>query len=822
MEKRLCRRRSPLLYDPFRSGLSDSDPPRSDGRRSLAARSGVRGVKVTEVVPEFADAFGFEEFNRMQREAAPAILERDENVVAAAPTASGKTALAELAICRTLDRGGTALFIAPLRALTNEKESEWERFEDLGYSVYVVTGERDLNPRRAERADILVMTPEKTDSATRKHDSARYSFVADVDCCVIDEVHLLDSDTRGGVLEVTVSRLRRICDPRVVALSATMPNIEDVAAWLDAVPETTFEFGEEYRPVDLHAGVETYTHGDNAFADKYRRLYSALDLAEEHIREDGQALVFVSSRQDAVRAAGKSRDEIAKRDVPMGARGDYDFHTDAKELDDDELAKAAPDGVAFHHAGLSKDDRDRVEEWFKQGKIQLLFSTSTLAWGVNLPARCVVIRDTKYHDPLEGEVDISPLDILQMLGRAGRPGYDDVGYGWVVCDRADADKYRKLLREGKEIESRLAEDLDSHLNAEIAMGTIRDLDDVMSWLETTFYYQRAKSKPAAYDFENLRGRVRETLESLVARGFVEMGEDLSVRGTALGRLASKYYLRLETAERFHDLCEREQISADGILEAVAGAEEFHSVSARQSETDAVDAVLSDVSTTLEDGPRKVLAILHAGMANSTPADLRSDAWIIRQNALRLLSALREFLGEFAGPRAANLARRVEARVEHGVPREAVGLTAVDGIGPNRARSLATGGLHSPADVVDAGADELERAGLSTGVAERIAKNAENFPAIEVSWGSFPDDIAPGENEMCEVTVRNAGGGAAVGVRVTVNDVEMTTKEAYLSDSLSVPVGVFGANAEELEFVVEVTFPGEPLHPVRATRTVDVE
>ncbi len=133
--------------------------------------------KVTEVIPEFADAFGFEQFNRMQCEALPGILDTDANVVASAPTASGKTALAELAICRTLQAGGTALFIAPMRALTNEKESEWDRFEQLGYSVYVVTGERDLNPRRAGRADILVMTPEKADSATRKHESARYSFV---------------------------------------------------------------------------------------------------------------------------------------------------------------------------------------------------------------------------------------------------------------------------------------------------------------------------------------------------------------------------------------------------------------------------------------------------------------------------------------------------------------------------------------------------------------------------------------------------------------------------------------------------------------------
>ena len=132
-------------------------------------------MKVADAVPEFADAFGFEEFNRMQREALPGIFESDHNVVASAPTASGKTALAELAICKTLSEGGTALFIAPLRALTNEKESEWERFEELGYSVYVVSGERDLNPRRAERADVLVTTPEKADSATTRGSCSRRS-----------------------------------------------------------------------------------------------------------------------------------------------------------------------------------------------------------------------------------------------------------------------------------------------------------------------------------------------------------------------------------------------------------------------------------------------------------------------------------------------------------------------------------------------------------------------------------------------------------------------------------------------------------------------
>jgi replicative superfamily II helicase len=774
-------------------------------------------VNVAERLPKFADAFPFESFNRMQSAALPAILEREENVVVSAPTASGKTALAELAICKTIEQDGTALFLAPLRALTNEKEREWERFETLGYSVYVVTGERDLNPRRAERADILVMTPEKADSATRKHDSTRYRFVQNVDCCVIDEVHLLDSDSRGSVLEVTVSRLRRICDPRIVALSATMPNIDDVAAWLDAVPETTLQFDEEYRPIPLSAEVKTYTHGDNPFADKYRRLYRALDLAEPHIRDGGQALVFVSSRQDTRQATKKARDELSSRDVPIGARGDYDFHTEAEELTNETLRKSVLDGVGFHHAGLSREDKNRVEKWFRRGDVQLLFSTSTLAWGVNLPARCVVIRDTKLHDPLEGEVDMSPLDVLQMLGRAGRPGYDDAGYAYVVCDSSDAKKYRTLLRDGKPIESRLAEDLDAHLNAEIALGTVRDLDSVMDWLETTFYFETEgfDSRP------QVREQVRETLSTLIDEGFVETDDQLRIEATPLGQLTSRYYLRLDTAVRFAALCERDAVSEVDILASVAGAAEFDSVSARQAERDAISSVLIGQESDLEDpSHRKVLAILRASTTGSTPADLQSDAWVIRHNALRLLSALREFLDRFSDPGTANLARRVEARVENSISADSVGLTAIDGIGAGRANKLASNGLATPADVVETGVSGLSRAGLSEGVAERVIESARDLPNVAIEWGDFPDTIATGENDMREVVVRTTAGSARASIDVTVNSVPMTDTTTYLGET-TVPVGVFGGDAQELEYSITVAFPDLPLVPVSESRTVSV-
>lgn len=776
-------------------------------------------MQVTEVLPDFADAFPFTEFNEMQQEALPAVLHSSANVVVSAPTASGKTALAELAICKTLHQDGRVVFIAPLRALTNEKEQEWERFESLGYSVYVVTGERDLNPARAINADVLVMTPEKLDSATRTKDSPRYDFVNEIDCCVIDEVQLLDSDRRGSVLEVTISRLRRICDPRMVALSATMTNADEVADWLDAPPENTFSFGEDYRPVPLHAAVKTYSHGDNAFADKYRRLYRAIDIMEPHLSEDGQGLVFVSSRQDTVQAAKKAREVIAERGISMGNRGEYSFHESTQALSNTSLRELVIDGIAFHHAGLSREDKSLVEHWFREGHLELLFSTSTLAWGVNLPARCVVIRDTKLHDPLEGEVDMSPIDVLQMLGRAGRPSYDSVGYGWIIADQSDADKYRGLLDEGVAIDSRLAEDLDSHLVAEIALGMLRDTQEVMEWLGTTFFAVRAENTSAEYGITALREQVSESLTDLVGRGFIK-DEDTGLSGTALGRLTSKYYLRLRTAEQFRELARVETVSDKDIIECVARAEEFDSVTARRDELRAIESIISGEYPRLSDGQEKVMAILFASMTDGVPDALASDAWVIKQNSYRLISALRAFCEEFGAPWLSHRVRCVASRVEHGVGSEAVGLTAIQGVGTRRAELLQEAGITNPAAVREAGVDGLLKAGLSEGVAEELVKQAEELPELTLDWGDFPSSIAADESRMAEVTVRAVSGTAKVGIRVLVNGIEMSSKMTYLTQDITIPIGVFGAE-DPLRFEVDVTFPRLPLPGVQEMHEVRV-
>jgi hypothetical protein len=356
---------------------------------------------------------------------------------------------------------------------------------------------------------------------------------------------------------------------------------------------------------------------------------------------------------------------------------------------------------------------------------------------------------------------------------------------------------------------------------------VDDIEDVMGWLETTFYYARAASAPEQYDdTESLRDRVSATLRRLVDGGFVDQS-GLEIEPTNLGRLTSQFYLRLDTAASFHALCERAAdsdspaLNESAVLRTVADAAAFDSVSARRDERETFGAVLAGEGDDLDPGNRKVLAILRAGMSGTTPAELQSDAWVIRQNGLRLLAALRAFCERFASPRDANLVRRIEARLEHGVGDEAVGLVAVGGIGSGRASKLAKAGLVDPADIRRADVEGLVDTGLSEGVAERVLKQARALPDISIEWDGVPGTIPAGENAMAEVTVRNAGDGAPAGVRVTVNGIEMSETTRYLGET-TVPVGVFGGDAEELTYEVEVTFPELPLHPVTDHRVVVVE
>ncbi|MFX1467012.1 MAG: DEAD/DEAH box helicase, partial [Promethearchaeota archaeon] len=551
-------------------------------------------LKVTEVIPETLESvFPFERFNKMQSTVFNTVFKTDENVVVAAPTASGKTVIGELAILRALinrqdDSNKKVVYIAPYKALSYEKLDEWtNKFEPLGYNVYVTTGETEIEPRKAAKAHIIISTPEKVDSSSRKFMSTTYEFINRINTIIIDEVHLLDSPERGGALEVLISRLKKINETarhhlRIVALSATMKNIEDVAAWLGAKKSGTFVFNDIYRPVNLEAKVCGYKPDTkNRWNNKYLKMQLSYDLLVPHIDAGGQALVFVSSRRGTVDTAQKLLQNFSENEkVLLGNKETELLGKKSKEIVNDVLRACFVEGIAFHHAGLSRNDREIVETAFKNRLLKVLASTSTLAWGVNLPARVVIVQDTTVYDPLKGKKEISPLDLLQMLGRAGRPQFDDLGYGIIITEKRNVEYYRGLLT-GKEIESRLTETLEEHLNAEISLNFIKTEAEIRDWLKSTFLYRSQKDK---LQIQEIMKTTNECINRLIKDGFIRKTEQGLV-STPLGSLTSKFYLRLDTGKLFFDAVVNSQkiIDDEDILALVSKAGEFNDMVVRKNE-----------------------------------------------------------------------------------------------------------------------------------------------------------------------------------------------------------------------------------------------
>ncbi len=728
----------------------------------------------------FRDMFPYENFNRMQSKAVPIILGSDANVVVAAPTASGKTVLAEAAMVRELGKEGRGkvLFIAPLRALTNEKESEWKRIlSGLGFKVYVVSGERELHASEARAADVIITTPEKWDSATRKYRQDRYAFVRDVALVVVDEVHLLDSDSRGGTLEAVISRMRRIGTQdgkrlRIVALSATMPNIGDVARWIGATPENVLEFDRSYRPVDLAIDVLSYYPKENEFLNKYVRLYKAFDLIQGELRGGHQALIFVSTRQDTQQAAEKLC-EIVRKSYPyvLPPGEAIRLQEIRNRAANAKLKSCLPCGIAFHHAGLAAEDKALIEGAFREGLIRILVSTSTLAWGVNLPARIVIVRDVEMYDPILGNRDISPIDLLQMLGRAGRPGYDTLGKGYVIVPGDRAAEYKALLKDGKAIESVLEASLAEHLNAEIAVGMVKGERDAAEWIRTTFYYVRSQGRRTPPDVEALAAN---KIKYLVRNGFVR-DEAGVLAPTSLGAITSDFYLKLETALIFREHALKGALSTDDVLDVVAGAAEFSDVVARPGEAASLKAY------GIESGPggsAKVRAILAGLIGGTLPDELRGDAWAIKQNASRLLSAFSRFCEEFSGATLSRKVKMVSLQIEKGIPEEAVELASIEGVGERSLELLMNGGIRSLRDAADKKPEELIKMGIRGPVAIEIVDAAKKLPKAEVDMARIPGSVEPG-SVSASIAVSNVGAGGKIAVSINAAGQPVKDDRFYL-------------------------------------------
>eukprot|EP00850_Spirogloea_muscicola_P003151 SM000012S25413 [mRNA] locus=s12:910080:915978:- [translate_table: standard] len=396
---------------------------------------------------------------------------------------SGKTVLFELAVLRLLRAHVTcdeeflrcsgrlkAVYIAPLKALVQERQQDWSsRFgKVLGLRCQELTGDSDQTTlAELQDADIICTTPEKFDAISRKHrDRGGLGFFADIGLLLIDEVHLL-SESRGATLEAVVSRIKmlarfpemrqtQLACVRFMAVSATIPNIEDVGEWLQVDHSGLCKFGEETRPVQLVTRVLGYSAARNDY-------------------------FFEKKLQNFLLAQGKEL-RMLHYTLPK---------------------KFCAQEVGFHNGGMDHRDRHLVEGLFRNADLQVLCTTNTLAHGVNLPAHLVVIKSTQYYNKEQGGyVEYGRSMLLQMAGRAGRPQFDDSGCVVIMTRKDTVHLYEHLLSGSEPVESELLGCITEHLNAEIVLLTISDASLAIDWLKSSYLYVRVKKNPQHYKIKS--------------------------------------------------------------------------------------------------------------------------------------------------------------------------------------------------------------------------------------------------------------------------------------------------------------------------------
>ncbi|ORC88341.1 RNA helicase [Trypanosoma theileri] len=490
---------------------------------------------------------------RVQECVIPTLLQSNDNVVVAAPTGSGKTALLEAAMLRLFsdrlipessDAARTvtanvaaasssmkgvmksegmadrkAVYVCPIKALASEKYTLWrEKFPTL--SVVLETGDQEFLQAHGggllevQKADIIITTPERWDSITRRwKEGVVWGLVASVALLLLDEVHTV-SEERGAVLEAIVSRMKAIkasvnnrgshsYSTRFVAISGTLPNIEDFAEWLQVPPSGVFSFTSADRPVPLTLRIISYpSTSNNPFAFDRFLTFKLFGLIRQ-FSEGKPSIVFCASRSEAINSALRIASDIKETASREGAKDRLQPSPDVDRLastaNDKQLRSLLLLGIAFHHAAMSMNDRVLVERMFREHYISVICTTTTLALGVNLPAHLVIIKGTTFFKSGRRE-DLPLSEVAQMSGRAGRPGLDSHGIALVLTMENKASLYESL-RHGDSctvVESRLHQKMVEHVNAEVALRTIHSFSLGVEWIKTTFLWIRLRHCPRHY------------------------------------------------------------------------------------------------------------------------------------------------------------------------------------------------------------------------------------------------------------------------------------------------------------------------------------
>jgi len=709
----------------------------------------VAELAVPEQLRELIIQNGITELYPPQEEAIRAGALEGKNLVLASPTASGKTLVAELCCLKhVLEKKGKAIYLAPLRALASEKFDDFQRFVKLQkqngqrVSVGISTGDFDSSDPWLGRYDIIITTNEKADSLLRH----RAKWMDDISLVVADEVHLLNEAERGPTLEVVLARLMQVNPAiQVLALSATMGNVDEVASWLKAQYVIT-----EWRPVPLKEGV--LLHEEIQFKDgdarriDHKTNNDAVNLALNTVKLGGQALVFASTRKNAAALAKKIADETcnvlskpAKRMLEQEA--EKVRSADEKTQLSESLANLVECGAAFHHAGLGGAHRRIIEQLFRQGRIKVLTATPTLAFGVNLPARIVVVQDYRRYEAGYGYYPISVLEYKQMAGRAGRPKYDKNGEAILLAKTADEADYLMenfILARPERIWSRLAVEkiLRGHVLATVASDFANTENGVYNFFGRTFYaYQ--------YDVKAIKAVITKILKYLYDEQMLYVDKQ-NLCATKFGKRISELYIDPVSAVTIRDAFKQKPVRLTelSMLHLISHTPDMGPVMRPYGEEIEIIAVQVeqhreelfipppnewDDHVAFEEylGEIKTAMIMNAWIEETSEEKMLEkyrvqpgDLYRIVENGKWLIHATQEIAELLQEKELLPQIHELNERVAKGIKRELLPIVKIEGIGRTRGRILFNAGYRSVEDIRSANLEKLTNLPM---IGPRIAK-----------------------------------------------------------------------------------------------------
>ncbi len=725
---------------------------------------------------------GITELYPPQAEAIESGVLEGNNLVLASPTASGKTLVAELCCLKhVIECKGKTIYLAPLRALASEKFEDLQRFAKLRkadgrkVSIGISTGDFDSNDVWLERYDIIVTTNEKADSLLRH----RARWMEEISLVIADEVHLLNEAERGPTLEVVLARMLQV-NPKMqtLALSATMGNVNEIAEWLKAQYVVT-----EWRPVNLKEGVllqdEVLFKDGSARKIEQNTSNNTVNLAMNVVKTGGQALVFASTRKNAAAIAKKIADHTsevlskpAKRALKLEA--DKVLAADEKTRLSESLSELVGCGVAFHHAGLAGSHRKLIENLFKQGKIKVLASTPTLAFGVNLPARTVIVQDYRRYEPGYGNYPISVLEYKQMAGRAGRPKYDKNGESILIAKTADESDYLMenfILAKPERIWSRLAVEkiIRGHVLATIASDFAHTENGIYDFFGRTFYaYQ--------YDVKAIKSVIAKILKYLHDEEMIYYIDASNIGATKFGKRISELYIDPITGVVIRDAFKQKpsHLTDFSMLHLITHTPDMAPIMrpynrkeieylALQTE-ELVEELFIQPPNEWDDriafetflGEIKTAKILKAWIEETTEEQLLEkynvqpgDLYRIIESGKWLLHATQELAQLLGAKDLTPLTSELDERVSKGIKKELLPIVKLEGIGRVRGRMLYNAGYKSVEDIKRADLEYLVKL-LGPATAKKI-KEQIGGKVDKEEWKSLSKAKKADENRQKALT-----------------------------------------------------------------------